>query len=576
MPHSTRRWTIPLLLGLYTALAVAWGWRLHSHEAGKDAPDETIEHTRLAVVKRIAELPTHRARPALFQLGMLPDADIRALADWMDQVPMLRMRQITIQQGPVHTPCPLNDALVLAEIARSDAPPIEETRLLVAASGDRLEEPVKIEVLQTLAAQAMGANDPSLAVDVLLRACDSPATRWTEVLALAEASRMARRPAAALRIVNRWLDDASGRLTDAQIPEALDLQIALLIEGGRCAEASRITLDALRALPAKERVPEPLLERALRATAAAEETGELLPWFERQLRTYPREHAAGWEQIANGLETSDEYRRWLHHAACTADLEKLSGTACDYFFIVAATGDLRGLGRLHTLAGQVGRENDFARLLQALQTRSQDARSPIELARALAESSAPSAAHDLLVAHLKDHPDDREAAYALTEIDEGTRSPGAAAPLWERFLKDFPDDVAARTRLAKIQLASGQRSQALRTLQQIPGEKLDEATLRLIASLAEYLDDAVVAHRARELIVERQGKPTAADLMALAAVSPQIEDPAQAADVFRAFAAKVTDSPYVTALSADSLRHGNAGSFSTAAEQVRSAVPVEE
>ena len=135
--------------------------------------------------------------------------------------------------------------------------------------------------------------------------------------------------------------------------------------------------------------------------------------------------------------------------------------------------------------------------------------------------------------------------------------------------------VSAEASLTQTQ-ATLERSQALRTLQQIPGEKLDEATLRLIASLAEYLDDAVVAHRARELIVERQGKPTAADLMALAAVSPQIEDPAQAADVFRAFAAKVTDSPYVTALSADSLRHGNAGSFSTAAEQVRSAVPVEE
>lgn len=576
MSCTSRRWNIPLLLCLYTALAVAWGWRLHSRESENTGPDETIQQTRLAVVARIAKLPEHRVRPALFQLSMLPDADIRALAHWIDQVPMLRIRQVTIQQGPVHTPCPLNDALVLSEIARPDAPPIDETRLLVAASGDRLEEPVKIEVLQTLASQAMGANDPSLAVDVLLRACDSPATRWTEVLALAEASRMARRPAAALRIVNRWLDEASGRLTDAQMPEALDLQIALLIEGGRCAEASRITLDALRALPAKVRVPEALLERARRATAAAEETGELLPWFERQLRTFPREHAASWEQIADGLETSAEYRRWLYHAACTADRENLSGTACDYLFVVAATGDLRALGRLHALAGQVGREKEFARLLQALQNRPQDARSPIELARALAESSAPSAAHDLLAEHLNDHPDDHEAAFALAEIDEVMRGPGAAAPLWERFLKDFPDHVVARTHLAKIQLGHGQRSQALRTLQEIPGEKLDDATLRLIASLAEYLDDAVVAHRARELIVERQPKPAAADLMALVAISPQFEDPAQASEVFRAFAAKVTDSPFVTALSAASVRHGSAGTFSTAAEQVRNAVPVEE
>ena len=574
MPSPRNRWNIPLLLCLYTALAVAWGWRLHSHEAPNEAPDEAIQQTRVMIAQRIAKLPPHRLRPALFELGMLPEADMLALADWLAQVPMLRLRQVTIQQGPVHTPCPLNDALVLAEINAPDAPAIDEMRLLVAASGDRLEEPVKIEVLRTLASKSMQQNDPSLAVDILLRACDSPATSWNEVLALAEAARLARRPAAALRVVNKWLDEAEGRLSASQMPDALDLQSALLIEGGRCAEASRLALDALRALPAKEHIPNMLLERALRATAAANETGELLPWFERHLRTFPREHAATWEQVADGLQTSEDYRRWLLQAACIADQEKLSGTACDYFFLVAATGDLRGLGRLHALARQVGREKDFARLVHALQSRPVDARTPLEIAQALAASSAASAAHDLLVAHLKDHPQDRDAAFALTEIDEEIRAQGAAAPLWERFLKTFPDDLPARVRLAKIQIDNGQHSQALRTLQQIPAEKLDDATLRQTALLAEFLDDAPTAHRARQLIVERQPKPAATDLMALAAVSTQFEDPAQAADDFRAFAAKVTDSPFVTALSA--ARHGSVGAFSTAAEQVRSAVPVQE
>ena len=116
MPSPRNRWNIPLLLCLYTALAVAWGWRLHSHEASNEAPDEAIQQTRVMIAQRIAKLPPHRLRPALFELGMLPEADMLALADWLAQVPMLRLRQVTIQQGPVHTPCPLNDALVLSHV----------------------------------------------------------------------------------------------------------------------------------------------------------------------------------------------------------------------------------------------------------------------------------------------------------------------------------------------------------------------------------------------------------------------------------------------------------------------------
>lgn len=570
---STRlRQHAPLLILLYTALAAAWGWRLRSNEPAP--PDEALQKTRTAIVRQIAKLPRHRMQPAIFQLGMLPEKDVLALGAWLEQPAVLRLRQITIQNGPVHTPSPVNNALLLSEIAKSGAPSVDEMRLLVAASGDRLEEPVKVEALVALAKEARKDNDDSLATDILLRACDSPAATWDTVLELAAASRAAHRPAAALRIVTLWLDNATNRLTAKQQPEALDLQSTLLIEGGRHAEASRIALDALRALPAKAAIPEAMLERALRTASAAGEVSELAPWIERHLRSMP-EHASTWEQFVSGKTVGETYTRWLYHAASIADRQHESGGAADWFFRLAATGDLRVLGRLHTLTRQVGQEKDFQKLLDGLRQRPQDAFDSITLARALSAGGAPSAAHDLLVTHLKEHEDDRAAAFTLAEIDQTMRGSGSAAPIWEGFLKRFPGDVPALRRVTAIYLGAGQHTAALRALQQIPTAQLDEPTLRQIAALAEMLDDVPTALQARQWIVEQQSKPAAADLIALARLSPQHDDPSITGDLLRAIAAKQPASSFVSSLASAITREAQAAPFN-AAEQVRSAIKVEE
>ncbi|MBK8036139.1 MAG: hypothetical protein IPK22_03260 [Verrucomicrobiaceae bacterium] len=567
--HSLRE-NLPLLVLLYAALAGAWGWRL---QASKQPPvDETLQATRVEVVKRIAKLPPRRLNPALFQLGMLPEGEVKNLARWLEDPATPRLRQLTVQQGPIGDAGPLIAALILAEVQRSDAPALDEMRLLVSAAGDRLEEPVKIEVLGLLAHQAAETGDLHLATDIWLRITESPVATWSEVEELIEAARDARRPAAALKVVKAWLDDAKGHLTSEQLPKAQDMQIQLLIEGGRVAEASRIARDALRALPAKSAVPEIMLERALRAATAAAESGELLPWIERRLREHP-EHASTWEQLAAGRETSPSYRHWLWHAASISDLQSLHGTACDLFFRVAAIGDLKCLGRLNALAAQTGRSKDFATLVESLQNRPQEALSLIDLARALEAGGAPEAGRDLLAAHLKTKPEDRDAAFAMTEIDEARRGPGSSMILWEGFLRKFPDDTAALRRLAALQTADGQHLPALRSLQRIATENLAEADLRHIATLGEILDDTSTALQARQMIVERQEKPSVADLMAIAALTPQHDDPALAQSALAAAAEKAPRSQLLGEWLQNS-RLGTAGTFSTAVEQVKPAIEV--
>ncbi|MBL9134185.1 MAG: hypothetical protein JNG86_23425, partial [Verrucomicrobiaceae bacterium] len=105
MASSPLRRHAPLLILLYTGLAAVWGWRLHSSEPPKQ--DDSLQRTRVALAQRLAKLPQRRMNPALFQIGMLPETEIRALAAWLDQAPILRLRQITVQQGPVHTPSPV-------------------------------------------------------------------------------------------------------------------------------------------------------------------------------------------------------------------------------------------------------------------------------------------------------------------------------------------------------------------------------------------------------------------------------------------------------------------------------------
>jgi Arc/MetJ-type ribon-helix-helix transcriptional regulator len=559
-----------MLVLLYAALAGAWGWRL---QASKQPPvDETLQATRVEVVKRIAKLPPRRLNPALFQLGMLPEGEVKNLARWMAEPSTPRLRQLTVQQGPIGDAGPLIAALILAEVQRRDAPALDEMRLLVSAAGDRLEEPVKMEVLGLLAHQATETGDLHLATDIWLRITESPAATWSEVEELVEAARAARRPAAALKVVKAWLDDAKGHLTSEQLPKAQDMQIQLLIEGGRVAEASRIARDALRALPAKSAVPEIMLERALRASTAAAESGELLPWIERRLREHP-EHASTWEQLAAGRETSPSYRHWLWHAASISDLQSLHGTACDLFFRVAAIGDLKCLGRLHVLAAQTGRSKDFATLIESLQKRPQEALSLIDLARALEAGGAAEAGRDLLAAHLKTQPEDRDATFAMTEIDEASRGPGSSMILWEGFLRKFPEDAAALRRLAALQTADGQHLPALRSLQRIATENLAEADLRHIATLGEILDDTSTALQARQMIVERQEKPSVADLMAIAALTPQHDDPALAQTALAAAAEKAPQIKLVGEWLQNS-RLGTAGTFSAAVEQVKPAIEV--
>ncbi len=549
-----------LLIVSYTALAVVWGWRLHANDAVPAQVDTQIAATRVEIAKRLAYAAKHWQQPALFQLAMLPEPEVRALRDWLQTDSEQRVRQLTVQQGPVHAPCPLNTALLFAELTRADAPFVDDSRLLVSASGDRLEEPHKIEVLELLGAQAVVNQELSVAVAIHERACESPAATWQNILRLTETARLARRPAAALRVINVWLGDDRQRLDAAQREDALDLQSTLLLEGTRYAEASRIALDALRGLKPKEALPPRLMQRALLATRAASESAELLPWIERHLRTFS-DHQFSLADIAAGKTLAADYRRWLHEAATIADLKQHTSIACEMFFRLAAAGELSVLARLHALATQIGRGKELAQLLTSLQPRF----SMPQIAQALAAGNAPSPARDLLAAQLQTTPTDRDGWRALTTLDVTLRGSASAPMLWTSFLKRFPDDVPALQTLAQLQFAAAQYPQSLRTFQRIPGEHLDEPTLRQIAALAIQLDDIATAHRAQQLLVASFAHPAVRDVLALATLTQQHPDADAQAILTAAVAKTSSPSPFLRSLAAAPAT-GTATPFNTAVE----------
>jgi hypothetical protein len=508
-----------LLISSYSMLAVAWGWRLHANDAAPSRETSLLDTTRTTIAASLAHAPRHLQQAAVFQLALLPDGELQALHAWRKAAPEQRMRQLTVQQGPVHAPCPLNAALLFVELTRANPPLIDDSRLLVSAAGDRLEEPYKIEALELLASQAVATHQLSLAVEIHERACESSAATWQNLLNLTEASRIARRPAAALRVVNDWLSAAHPRLDETQREAALDLQVTLLLEGSRYAEASRIALDSLRALKPADVIPPRLMQRALLATRAAGESAELLPWIERRLRSCA-DHQRSLQNLASGKDIDPDYRRWLNEGASIADLNHQTSIACELFFRLAAIRETQVLARLHALATQIGRGQELTSLLTSLRPRL----SPLQLAQALADGDAPAAARALLAPHLKSSPEDRAARYLLTQIDIMLRGEPAAAMLWEDFLKHFPGDVPASQHLAQLQFSAAQYPQALRTLQSIPGEQLDQATLRRITALAIQLDDIPTAHRAQQLIVASSTQPAVSDVLALASTSLQLPD----------------------------------------------------
>jgi hypothetical protein len=127
--------------------------------------------------------------------------------------------------------------------------------------------------------------------------------------------------------------------------------------------------------------------------------------------------------------------------------------------------------------------------------------------------------------------------------------------------------------LATLQAADGQHLPALRALQRIATENLAEADLRHIATLGEILDDTSTALQARQMIVERQEKPSVADLMAIAALTPQHDDPALAQTALAAAAKKAPQIKLVGEWLQNSCL-GTACTFSTAVEQVKPAIEV--
>ncbi|WP_395748083.1 hypothetical protein [Prosthecobacter sp.] len=550
-----------LLVFFYSMLAAAWGWRLLAPDGSPLPETSVLDATRTTIASSLALAPRHLQQAAILQLATLPDPQLESLRTWLKAVPEQRLRQLTVQQGPVHTPCPLHAALVFAELANPAAPFCDDSHLLISACGDRLDESLKIEALELIASQAISSHEMNLAVEIHERVCTSPAATWQNLLRLTEASRLARRPAAALRVVNEWLEAKSSRLSDHQRESALDLQIALLLEGTRYAEASRISLDALRALQPSDAVPLRHLERALLATRAAGESAELLPWIERQLRTCP-EHRLSLSDLSSGKGITSGYRRWLREGASIADLNHQTSIACELFFRLAAIGETHVLARLQALAPQLGRGKELAEVLTRLQSRF----TPLQVARALADGDSPAAARSLLVPHLRSSPEDREAWRLLTQIDVTQRGESAAPILWEGFLKHFPDDVPALQHLAQLQFAAAQYPQALATLQSIPSAQLDAATLRRISLLATHLDDIPAAHRAQQLLISSAAHPAVSDVLALASISLHHPD-SITADASRnaAFAKLPVGTPLHKSLT-DAPATGKVTQFSTAVE----------
>lgn len=550
-----------LLISAYTLLAFTWGWRLLANDPATPSVNPALDATRTTIASSLAHAPAHLQQQALFQLALLPDRELTALHVWQKAVPEQRLRQLTIQQGPLPTPCPLNTALLFVELTRADAPLIDDSRLLISASGDRIEETHKVEALELLASQAVSTHEHTLAFEIHERVCQSPAASWQNVLHLAEAARTARRPAVALRVVNDWLSATPSRLDAAQREAALDLQITLLLESTRYAEASRITLDSLRALPPADAIPPHLMQRALLATRAAGESAELLPWIERHLRTCA-DHQRSLQDLASPASVDTEYRRWLNEGASIADLNHQTSIACELFFRLAAIGETSVLARLHTLATQIGRGKELTEVLARLQHRF----STLQVALALTDGDAPTAARSLLVTHLQSSPDDREGWRLLTHIDIMLRGQTAAAMLWEGFLKRFPDDVSALQQLAQWQVSAAQPAQALRTLQSIPTGQLDKTTLRHIASLAIQLDDVPAACRAQQLLVGSAQHPAINDILALASLTLQHPDLAPAHAALAEAVAKLPAGTEFHKTFAATPTFGEATHFSTAAK----------
>lgn len=450
---------------LYITLAVAWAWHLRPAPVVEDHRTPQIERLTRFLVK----VPAETAQPILMSIAFLADERLALADEWLRLPPMQQLRELTVRDTPLlRDSGTLRDALLLGWLGQDiKGTSHAEAHLMIAASGDRFDDTMRLYAYETLATRARRQGDLETAMTILERAIDTPGAKWHLTRTYVQIARERNQPADALTGVSEWLKTNGKTAATAEIDEARELQTYYLLRLHRSEEALSIHLDRLSHTPPTDPGFQTILNQGLVSARTCGQHTQILSWIEKHLATYP-EHQLPPVKLLTHAEIDPEYSHWLREYAALADGNLPSKSALEACLHLAATGEPSALARICFLAEECKQpQHAMAFLTEAL---NHPALSPT--LHTLAQNTP--LARRVVIEALRQKPKNRDLHFSAT-LAEAAAKPSSAASLWQAYLKHFPGDTAAARRLIHSHLAARQPALALRVFENLDPKLLTEA-----------------------------------------------------------------------------------------------------
>ena len=310
-----------------------------------------VEDHRTPQIERLTQylvkVPSETAQPILMSIAFLADDRLALVDQWLSLAPMKQLREITIQDSPMLRDAgSLRDSLLLGWLGQGGkGTSTAEAHLMIAASGNRFDDTMRLYAFETLAARARSQRDLETAMDILERAIDTPGAKWNLTRTYVQIARERNQPAAALTSISEWLKAHGKDTPSADLAEARELQTYYLLRLHRSEEALSIHLDRLSNTPLEDPQFITILNHGLMSARTCGQPTQILPWIEKLLATYP-EHKLPPAKLLTHAEIDPEYSHWLREYAALFKLRLTSlvvfSAVLGYLFGVAPLYHPRG------------------------------------------------------------------------------------------------------------------------------------------------------------------------------------------------------------------------------------------
>lgn len=403
-------------------------------------------------------------------------------------------------------------ALVLANVRYVDVIPPADAWKLVEQHAGRMTGAQFVELADVLSANAMAVSNPRLAAQIRERVCLTPQSTVQTAEAMAQAWRWSAEPLRGAQALRRWMQGRIKELSPDQISRLTQQCATLALEGGHPALALEAAVDEMRMLPEGVPPKREELERALNYAAQSSRTPTMLPWIKRYVEALPEARLnlkALYAQSTQGPAKAAEYQRWLLTMAQMADWDSQFDQSFDDHLRLAAMGTTSSLDRCLALYDYLGRDEDMADLLTLILPAAKRPELTLTLASLEAGLGRDEEARSLYAQWLKDHPQDRDAAYNYACLLEDMGQEEKAVLAFEGLLKHHPDDVPCIKKLAENYIRADRHREALNLYTRLSEADHDHYTLENYALLAGSLGDHEQLFLAQTLNARKLGTPDA-------------------------------------------------------------------